>query len=148
MNGGEVMIHCRKATIQDGEVMSQLSHQLGYVSTTEEIKERLTLLSSLPDYYVCVAEIDSRVVGWGHVQGRHSIESPSFAEIGGLVVDGIHQGMGIGKIIMSECEEWARVNGFDKIRVRCNGKRESAHRFYIAINYEEKKWQKVFDKRL
>ncbi|WP_146113441.1 hypothetical protein [Paenibacillus sp. PCH8] len=71
------MIHCRRATIQDSEVMSQLSHQLGYISTTEEIMGRLTRLSSLTDHYVCVAEINSEVVGWGHVQGMHSIESPS-----------------------------------------------------------------------
>ncbi|WP_413373020.1 GNAT family N-acetyltransferase [Paenibacillus taichungensis] len=128
--------------------MSQLSRQLGYTSTTAEISERLNRLSSLTDHYICVAEIDSVVVGWGHVQGRHSIESAPFAEIGGLVVDEHHRGAGIGKKIMSECEKWARINGFNKIRVRSNGIREDAHQFYIAIEYEEKKWQKVFDKSL
>lgn len=142
------MIHCREARIGDGEVMSQLSRQLGYTSTTAEISERLNRLSSLTDHYICVAEIDSVVVGWGHVQGRHSIESAPFAEIGGLVVDEHHRGAGIGKKIMSECEKWARINGFNKIRVRSNGIREDAHQFYIAIEYEEKKWQKVFDKSL
>ncbi|CAM3015113.1 GNAT family N-acetyltransferase [Paenibacillus taichungensis] len=142
------MIYCREARIGDGEGISQLSHQLGYTSTTEEIIERLNRLSSMTDHFVCVAEIDSLVVGWGHVQGRHSIESVPFAEIGGLVVDEHHRGAGIGKKIMSECEKWARMNGFNKIRVRSSGKREAAHRFYVAIGYEEKKWQKVFDKSL
>ncbi|MEC0124662.1 GNAT family N-acetyltransferase [Paenibacillus pabuli] len=142
------MIHCREARLADGETMSHLSHQLGYTSTTEEISERLNRLSSMTDHYICVAEIDSLVVGWGHVQGRHSVESASFAEIGGLVVDENYQGMGIGREIMHQCEQWARKNGFNKIRVRSSGKREAAHRFYTAIGYEEKKWQKVFDKLL
>ncbi|WP_440111700.1 GNAT family N-acetyltransferase [Paenibacillus sp. QZ-Y1] len=143
-----MMIHCRAAMLEDGEVISQLSHQLGYTSTTAEIIERLNLLSPLTDHYVCVAEHDSVIVGWGHVQGRHSIESASFAEIGGLVVDEHHRGAGIGKKIMNDCEEWARAKGFNKIRVRSNGKRESAHQFYMAIGYEEMKSQKVFDKPL
>jgi len=40
------------------------------------------------------------------------------------------------------------IKDVEKLRVRCNVKRTSAHEFYLALNYAEYKEQKVFEKNL
>jgi GNAT superfamily N-acetyltransferase len=70
-----------------------------------------------------------------------------YAEIVSLIVSEKEQGKGIGKKLVKEAEAWAskRVN---KIRVRANEIRNSAHTFYKNQGYEEIKTQKIFIKKV
>lgn len=76
------------------------------------------------------------------------IESPPFVEIGGLVVDQRHRGVGTGKQLIEACERWAAQIGVNKLRVRTNQTREDAVRFYTRIGFSQKKAQFVLDKKL
>lgn len=68
--------------------MAALPAQLGYAIAESDAGERLERLTASDDQAVYVMEEQGVVAGWVHVHGRHFIQSASFAEIGGLVVDG------------------------------------------------------------
>jgi GNAT superfamily N-acetyltransferase len=70
-----------------------------------------------------------------------------YAEIVSLIVAQEARGKGIGKELLQEAESWAgkRVN---KIRIRANEIRNSAHAFYKNQGYEEIKSQKIFIKKV
>lgn len=61
----------RAATIQDVERIAQLSTQLGYPSSREDVERRLELIERTPDNVVYVAALaDGSVIGWLHAYVR------------------------------------------------------------------------------
>ncbi|MCP1307480.1 GNAT family N-acetyltransferase [Paenibacillus tyrfis] len=138
----------RKAVPQDSPEIARLSGQLGYPAKAEQIEARLAPILNAADHVVIVAEAQSKLVGWIHAHGRLLVESPPYAEIGGLVVDQDFRGKRIGKQLVRHCEEWARTKGYQELRVRVNVTREEAHQFYKHAGFENTKMQQVFRKGL
>ncbi|SFK93485.1 Acetyltransferase (GNAT) domain-containing protein [Paenibacillus sp. 1_12] len=138
-------MHIRIAATSDASQIAELSNQLGYVASEDQIIERLIKLLKDDDNAIFVMEIDGMVAGWAHVHGRHLIESPDFAEIGGLVVHHQHRRKGIGEQLMRSCEEWAKQKEYNVVRVRSGGHRVEAHQFYERIGYSKVKSQEVFN---
>jgi GNAT superfamily N-acetyltransferase len=141
-------MNIREAILSDVQALAGLSTQLGYPSTAEEIAGRLEMLGGRAGNGILVAEDESGVVGWLHVAGMYFLESPSFAEVLGLVVDEAHRGQGIGKRLLDGAARWAADHGFDKLRVRSNVIREDAHRFYEREGFRRVKTQVVLDRAL
>ena len=141
-------ITIRSAQKKDSSVIAKLSSQLGYPSVATQIQKRLRKIFSHPDTIVLVAHADQKIVGWIHLFINLRIESDTFAEIGGLVVDEKYRSHGIGKLLTQEAEKRAKERGLKKLRVRSNVIREYAHRFYLNLGYKEEKIQKVFWKNL
>ena len=137
----------REAKLSDAQFITELNDQLGYPSTIEGVKERLTEMLNSDSHKIFVAEIENeKVVGWIHVFGTIRLESSRFAELGGLIVSSEMRGKKIGEKLVDKAEEWAKEKGYKKIRVRCQVKREKAHRFYERTGYNCLKEQKVFEK--
>jgi GNAT superfamily N-acetyltransferase len=140
-------IKVRKARASDAPRIAVLAGELGYPSTTKEIKARLGKLKP-PRHAVLVAETSDGVVGWLHVTHSHLLEVPVRAEVNGLVVGGTARGQGAGKRLLEAAERWARRKGCSCISVRSNVIRERAHRFYEREGYDHYKTQKAFRKAL
>lgn len=138
----------RRAELNDVEFISELSNQLGYESTIEKIHNRLSEILNNSDNYIYVCMDNENIIGWIHGFYSLRVESDSFVEIGGLVVDENYRRNGIGKILVEKVIEWARFKKSDKIRVRCNAVRKETHIFYNRIGFNETKEQKIFDMRL
>lgn len=138
----------RKAVPQDSLEIARLSGQLGYPAKAEQIEARLAPILNADDHVVIVAKAQGKLVGWIHVHGRLLVESPPYAEIGGLVVDQEFRGKRIGQQLVRHCEEWARTEGYQELRVRVNVTREEAHQFYQHAGFENTKTQQVFRKGL
>lgn len=138
----------RQAELNDVEFISKLSNQLGYKTTIEKIHNRLLEILNNTDHciYVCVG--NENVIGWIHGFYSLRVESDSFVEIGGLVVDENYRRNGIGKILVEKVIEWANSKNSTKIRVRCNAVRKETHIFYSKIGFNETKEQKIFDMKL
>jgi GNAT superfamily N-acetyltransferase len=66
--------------------------------------------------------------------------------IGGLVVREDARGLGVGRRLCLEVEEWARSRSVPLVRVRSQIKREDAHRFYLRDGYRKVKTSFVFEK--
>ena len=90
----------------------------------------------------------ANVLGWTHVVARQNLEEVPFAELAGLIVDADARSRRVGAQLLHAAEDWARSNGFSRLRVRSNVSRERAHAFYRREGYDEIKRQVVFVKPL
>ena len=140
------MVSIRRLTVDDAEAAAELSSQLGYTCSTGDLRERIEELSRAADRVAFAAIIDGEIVGWIDAATERHLQSPVTAVIGGLVVREDMRGLGIGKRLCLEIEEWARSKSIPVVRVRSQIKREDAHRFYLRDGYSKIKTSLVFEK--
>jgi GNAT superfamily N-acetyltransferase len=134
----------RPATPADSPRLADLTTQLGYPSSSQEVAARLRDLTARPENAVLVAEEDGRAVGWIHVSALYSLEMDPCAQIQGLVVDASRRGGGIGAALVEAAAEWAAGHGFRTLRVRSNTVRERTHAFYERLGFARTKTQVSF----
>jgi GNAT superfamily N-acetyltransferase len=139
----------RLAQGSDSDRIADLAGQLGYPSTGEEVRKRLSEMRDANQYAVFVAELSGgEIAGWIGVHVFRAVELDTAAEINGLIVDEAVRCYGIGKTLLDAAEGWSRSVGCSVISVRSNVIRERAHRFYTANCYQHVKTQKEFHKKL
>ena len=141
----------RDAILQDAGAVARLSAELGYPTTESAVRSRLASIANDGEFarhVVLVADVNAEVVGWIEVVIETTVVSDAQAEILGMVVDGRHRGKGVGSMLLSRAEEWARERGVRRIRVRSNVVRERTHEFYLERGNTETKRQVVFQKDL
>jgi GNAT superfamily N-acetyltransferase len=145
-------ISIRSAHNEDLPRITELAGQLGYPSSEEELRVRLTRVLGATLHAAWVAEHEGaegpEIVGWMHCFIDLRLESDARAEIGGLVVDEAWRGKGIGSRFVTKAENWARQRGVQALRVRSNVIRERSHQLYLRLGFTETKRQAVFDKEL
>lgn len=132
-----------KVAISDAAGIARLSEQLGYAATTIQIQKRLHLLHGHPEHGVFGAYLNGKIIGWVHAFFALRVESDSFVEIAGLVVEEQYRGKGVGGRLVEAVAQWALPFNCP-LRVRCNEKRTASHQFYLKAGFEERKTQKVF----
>jgi GNAT superfamily N-acetyltransferase len=145
--------------------VARLSGQLGYPASLTDLTHRLAELASSPEHGLFVAVSDDSlfvavsddslfvaeaggegISGWIHVRGFQGLTHAPEAEIVALVVDEPRRGHGVGAALVGAAEGWARARSLPRIRVRCQIRREDAHRFYAREGYALEKTQHVFSK--
>jgi GNAT superfamily N-acetyltransferase len=141
-------IRIRPAGCDDAGRIAALATQLGYPSTAAQITARLERLKQDDEHAIFLAERSGLVVGWVHAFIKHVLESDAEAEIGGLIVDEGHRGMGAGKLLVEHAEEWARSKGPKSVYLRSNVIRKEARVFYERLGYHIVKTQTAFRKTL
>jgi GNAT superfamily N-acetyltransferase len=133
----------------DAAIVADLTTQLGYPSSADEIATRFAELRGRHDDEVLVAtDSNDTPIGWVHVARVAALESSATAFIGGLVVDDAHRSGGIGAELLAAAEDWARRRGAATMIVRSRSTRERAHRFYERAGYAQIKLSHVFEKPL
>ncbi|HEV2298097.1 MAG TPA: GNAT family N-acetyltransferase [Candidatus Acidoferrales bacterium] len=129
--------------------MAELAGQLGYPSTADQVRARLSEIRDSKECAIYVADLsDGQVGGWIGVYIFRSVEMDKLAEINGLVVGEEIRSRGIGRVLLAAAEKWARDRGCATISVHSNVKRERAHDFYKRNGYEWHKTQESFRKHL
>ncbi len=142
-------VEIREWRISDAGSVAELSEQLGYPVSSEEMERRLRQLGEGQHHSVLVACLEgSKVVGWIDVGIVFHLQSGAYCELGGLVVAEAVRSKGIGRELVAAAEQWAASRGLKKVLVRSNAKRTDAHRFYLRENYRMVKTSAVFEKRL
>jgi GNAT superfamily N-acetyltransferase len=137
----------REMDVADAEAVSALVTQLGYERPAAETRSWIEdLRRSSREQAAFVAVLDGEVAGWVEVSVKHSLQSPPFALIGGLVVKDGLRGCGIGRRLCARAEEWGWECGVEKVRVTSRSTRTGAHRFYLRDGYQETKTSLVFEK--
>jgi GNAT superfamily N-acetyltransferase len=139
-------VSIRRLSVDDAEAAAGLSGQLGYSCSAEDLRERIEELSRTVDRVAFAAVIDDQVVGWIDAAMERHLQYAASAVIGGLVVREDMRGLGVGKRLCLEVEEWARSKSVSLVRVRSQIKRENAHRFYLRDGYSKVKTSLVFEK--
>jgi GNAT superfamily N-acetyltransferase len=148
-NSSDVSI--RQLAVADAEAAAELSSQLGYPCSAGDLRERIEELSHAPDRVAFAAVVDGQggqIVGWIDAAIERHLQSPASAVIGGLVVREDMRGLGVGRRLCLEVEDWARSKSVPLVRVRSQIKREDAHRFYLRDGYRKVKTSFVFEKVL
>ncbi|MGD0173510.1 MAG: GNAT family N-acetyltransferase [Anaerolineales bacterium] len=131
-------ISIREAWPSDSADVAQLITQLGYPSSENEIAQRMTVLSRLPEHATFVAELDGRVVGLVGAYLDYALEiNGSYGRLMGLVVDESFRGRGIGKRLLEWIEGWLRNRGATRLTLTSGKQRIKAHKFYRDLGYEE-----------
>lgn len=141
-------ISIRPAIIEDVEGLSLLSQQLGYPTDSNVMEKRLKEVMVKDDHCVFVATEKENILGWIHGFMALRIESDSFVEIGGMVVDEKNRNKGLGTQLVKNVEKWSKEKNCFHMRVRSNIKRTDAHRFYQNMDFEILKNQTVFGKKI
>jgi GNAT superfamily N-acetyltransferase len=122
--------------------MLELGYSIGLTELSDNIREIYKKGGE-----IFVAEKDGQVVGCLCVLMDIRLAEGLYAEIVSLIVSEKARGKGIGKELVQEAEAWASKRA-NKVRVRANGIRSSAHAFYKNQGYEEIKTQKIFIKKV
>jgi GNAT superfamily N-acetyltransferase len=138
----------RRARPSDVARLAELAGELGYPTTTAEMKVRLRRVRPAGLHAIFVADDGGVVVGWIHVGVSFLLEVPLRAEINGLVVSAATRSRGTGARLLEAAEAWARTKKCEGMSVRSNVIRERAHAFYERNGYEHYKTQKSFRKVL
>ena len=139
----EILI--RQVAPIDSADITRLSAQLGYPLTEEQIHQNIKIVLSLVHLDAFVATESNKVVGWIGLAQVFMIESLPYCEINGLVIDENHRAKGIGRLLIEKAKEWAKEKGDDKLKLRCNIKREDAHLFYQRLGFRATKQQTNFE---
>ena len=137
-------VQIRNIAIEDYESITELTNQLGSNITSNTVYDQIGEVLRNPDHFAFVALRDKKIVGYIHCFNAIRLTSKPFTEICGLIVNEEERRNGIGKLLVQKVE--SLNNDCGKIRVRCNYKRESAHKFYYNLNYSLNKEQKIFEK--
>jgi GNAT superfamily N-acetyltransferase len=139
-----VDLEIRRASSEDASEISRLTAALGYPTTEAGVRARLGRFAN-DDHRVLVAIVEGRLAGWIHIALRASVESETWSEILGFIVDEGARSRGIGGGLLQAAREWSTSRGVDRMRVRSKDSRKGAHGFYEAWGFRFVKTQRVMD---
>jgi GNAT superfamily N-acetyltransferase len=134
----------REAQVKDSADIADLSGQLGYPATVNDMKRRIGEICEDDNCLLLVAESGGCVVAWLLIHLYRLVSSDSLAQIAGLVVDETHRNQGIGARLMERAEAWARTKTCRGVILRSRSTRKDAHNFYKRLGYACIKTQDVF----
>ena len=138
----------RKIEFKDAcELCKICSEEMGYECAPALVKSKIEKLDSKREA-VFVAEEESQLLGFIHVERYDVLYFESMANILGLAVKKDFQKQGLGKALLLAAENWAQENGIHLMRLNSGINRTDAHGFYEHLGYVSEKEQKRFVKRL
>ncbi|MDQ8735322.1 GNAT family N-acetyltransferase [Paenibacillus sp. LHD-38] len=133
------MIHVRPYQPEDLIVMTELMKDLGYPTTEEQMRNRMSVIETLSGTFTFLADLNGKAVGMMGIRHVYSYEEDGFViQISLLVTKKEYEGQGIGKALVSFAESWAVAQDAEILYLTSGIKpeRERAHAFYKAIGFE------------
>lgn len=129
-------IKVRPAGFDDAEDIARLISLLGYPSTPQQMRARLTAMTEDKKHATFVAEVGGNVVGMvGALVCRIYEEDAAIGRVIALGVDDRLRGQGLGAALMGAAEQWLSSRGVETVLVNSGLAREEAHRFYQGVGY-------------
>jgi len=127
----------RSAQSEDVEALANLMAELGYPTSSEQMRRRFKAISGDPSNATLVAEREGKVLGMVGLRIERSYGSDdSYVQIRDFVVGSEHRGKGVGRTLLSAAEDWARRRGARDVMLTTHKRRTDAHRFYRSMGYE------------
>lgn len=144
VQGNDVDLVIRDATVADAEPLATLMCELGYETTASQMATRL--MSILPNsaYTTLVAVVNNQLCG---MIGTLVYRSYEHDDLGGrilaLVISRSTRRHGIGRALITAAEKDFVEREIKRIAVNTRLTREDAHKFYEALGYERNGWRFV-----
>jgi GNAT superfamily N-acetyltransferase len=128
----------REAEPGDAHQIASLLTQLGYPSTSDQVKERLAYWLPDPMSVILVAEQNRRLLGCLSLHAIPYFEQTGrWARIESLVVDASARGRGTGRSLVAAAEDAARRWNCLAVEVTSLRSRVDAHAFYARMGYTD-----------
>ncbi|WP_040209957.1 GNAT family N-acetyltransferase [Clostridium polynesiense] len=141
-------VKIREAKKTDFQDIADLSKQLGYEVSVDDVNYRYNCINSNPDSTLLVAENENRVVAWIQGDIENKSDKYKFGLVSGLVVDKDHRQRGIGTELLTVVEDWCFRKGCLGVRINSGSRRKEAHKLYEKLGYINKKTYNSFYKEL
>lgn len=77
------------------------------------------------------------LLGFAHLRIARDLMADEAAEVASIVVRKSHRRRGIGRMLVTAGETWARQSGRARLLLRTDVVRTAAHAFYLALGYQE-----------
>jgi ribosomal protein S18 acetylase RimI-like enzyme len=137
----------RDAKLTDAPVLAALMCELGYETTSAEMRRRLKPILCDVRYRTLLAEVDGKVCGMIGTLAHPSYEhnDPS-GRILALVTLTTARRRGIGRALIASAEKAFGQKAATRVSLDTRFTRKDAHQFYESLGYERNGWR--FVKRL
>ena len=130
--------------MNDAATLAQLMCELGYETTTAEMRQRLESILSDARYSTFIAEVDNQIAG---MIGTLTVSSYEHSDAGGrilaLVTFAGARRRGIGRAVIATVEKDFAQRGIRRVALDTRLTREDAHAFYESLGYERNGWRFV-----
>jgi GNAT superfamily N-acetyltransferase len=133
-------VRIREAQAEDASALAGLLVELGYPESGGLVPGRLRVFGDDPGSFVLVAEDAGRVLGLASASVMPLLhEGGSWCRLSALVVTDDSRRAGIGRALVTEVEERARVAGCRYLEVTSGERpdRKAAHGFYRSLGLEQ-----------
>jgi ribosomal protein S18 acetylase RimI-like enzyme len=122
--------------LSDAPALATLMCELGYETTTAEMRQRLKSILCDKGFRTFVAEIDDQVGGMigTLTHASHEHNDPS-GKIIALVVSKKHRRSGVGRALIAAAESDFAKRRVTRLSLTTRLTRVEAHRFYQALGY-------------
>ena len=112
--------------------------ELGYETTSAEMRQRLKSIVSDKGFRTFVAEIDDQVCGMIGTLTHASHEYNDFSgKIVAMVVSKKKRRSGIGRALIAAAEKDFAEKGVTRVTLTTRFERKDAHQFYEALGYSQ-----------
>ena len=115
--------------------IAELLQGEGYPGEEAAIQRRLGLLPR-EDRILMAVEGES-LLGFAHLRIARDLASDETAEVVSIVVRPNHRRSGIGRMLVTAAETWARQSGRARLLLRTDVVRTPAHAFYVSLGYQK-----------
>jgi ribosomal protein S18 acetylase RimI-like enzyme len=123
-------------SIDDSEAIALLVSDLGYPTSSRQMRQRLVAISRDDDYETLVARENGVVVGFAGIRVGHLYEADEqYGQIMALAVAVQRQRRGIGRMLMTAAESSLADRGARVLVVTSGNHRADAHAFYESCGY-------------
>ncbi len=135
-NDRVVDIAIRASEMNDVAALAQLMCDLGYETSTAEMRQRLESILSDARCRTFIAEIDNQICGMigTLTHASHEHNDPS-GKIIALVVSNQRRRIGIGRALLAAAEKDFANRGVRRVSLTTRFTRKTAHEFYTAFGY-------------
>jgi ribosomal protein S18 acetylase RimI-like enzyme len=129
-------VSIREATIADAESIARLVTELGYPTSSEQMRERLDVILKDEGYTTLVAFDPESIRAFIGMRVGPLYEADEFCgQIMALAVAKDHQRGGMGRMLMETAESHLNERGVRIVVVMSGTHRADAHAFYKRLGY-------------
>jgi GNAT superfamily N-acetyltransferase len=115
--------------------IAQLLEAEAIAADEASIHRRANALSR-EDRILMAVEAD-RLLGFAHLRIARDLTADEAAEVVSIIVRKTYRRRGIGRMLVTAAETWARQSGRARLLLRTDVVRTAAHAFYLALGYQE-----------